>query len=241
MMHLLHSPNRKRRLLLMGSMLMLLISGITLGTSMSPSRKSTEPVRLLALGDSYTIGESVAEDERWPMQLRDRLMENGVEVEWYKIIARTGWKCKELSAAIDASSVTNDYNLVGLLIGVNDYFQGRPIEEYKRRFPELLERAIKFAGGRKERVFVVSIPDYSYTPLYQAHHDPISSGIDQFNDANRKASLAAGVTYIDITALSRNWEKDPELVADDGLHPSGKQYAAWVKLMEPKILEMLMD
>lgn len=239
MMHLFHSQNRKRRLLLIGSMLTLLISGITLGMGMSPAQHNGQSIRLLALGDSYTIGESVNESERWPMILRDRLIEKGHEVEWYKIIARTGWKCKELSSAIDASSVTNDYNLVGLLIGVNDYFQGRPIEEYKRRFPELLQRAIGFAGGRKERVFVISIPDYSYTPLYQAHHETISDGIDQFNDANRKVSLAAGVHYFDITPISRQGLRDPELVAPDGLHPSGKQYAAWVKLMEPKILEML--
>ncbi len=103
----------------------------------------------------------------------------------------------------------------------------------------MLETAIRLAKGRKERVFVVSIPDYSYTPLYKDHHESISRGIDDFNTIAKRVSIASGVQFIDITPISRKGLEDPSLVAGDGLHPSGKQYSAWVKLMEPIVLEML--
>jgi lysophospholipase L1-like esterase len=181
----------------------------------------------------------VDEKDRWPMLLRERLQANAIEVEWYKIIARTGWKTRELAEAIKVSSPTPDYDLVGLLIGVNDDFQGRGLDEYKQRFQGLLETAVRLAKGRKDRVFVISIPDYSYTPSYQDYRETISRDIDDFNAINKKVTLAAGIQYFDITPISRKGLEDPELVAYDGLHPSGKQYAAWVKLMEPTILKML--
>jgi lysophospholipase L1-like esterase len=238
-----HLPRPSRVLLLAASAVLLLAGAVAfLPHPPSPNMDAeTTSVRLLALGDSYTIGESVAEDQRWPMVLRERLQANGIEVEWYKIIARTGWKTRDLKEAIEVSQPTHDYNLVGLLIGVNDYFQGRGLDEYRQRFQGLLETAQTLAGGRKDRVFVISIPDYAYTPLYKAHRETISKGIDDFNAVNKKVTLAAGIQYFDITPISRQGLADPELVASDGLHPSGKQYAAWVKLMEPKILEMLQD
>jgi lysophospholipase L1-like esterase len=197
------------------------------------------PVRYLALGDSYTIGEAVTEDERWPMQLRDSLLAHGMEMEWYKIIAHAGWKSRELREAIDQVKPDKNYNLVSLLIGVNDFFQGRSIDEYKTRFQQLLDIAVAHAGGRKDRVFVVSIPDYSYTPRYKDHQDIVSKGIDAFNVLNRKITLAAGIQYIDITILSRRGLSDPHWVSLDGLHPSGEQYTAWVKAMLPTVLQML--
>ena len=217
------------------------------GIGMVAFRPSVQPnptppsksIRYLALGDSYTIGESVAESERWPMQLRDSLQTNGIEVEWYKIIARTGWKTKDLKDAISTSNVDADYDLVSLCIGVNDFFQGRGLEEYKQRFQGLLETAVKLARGKKDRVFVVSIPDYAFTPLYQDRRETISRGIDDFNTAAKRASIAFGVQFIDITPISRKGIDDPQLVAGDGLHPSAKQYTAWVKQMLPIVLEML--
>jgi lysophospholipase L1-like esterase len=204
--------------------------------NLTPTSKS---IRYLALGDSYTIGESVSESERWPMQLRDSLQTNGIEVEWYKIIARTGWKTKDLKEAIATSNVDDNYDLVSLCIGVNDFFQGRGLEEYKQRFQGLLETAVRLARGRKDRVFVVSIPDYAFTPLYQDRRETISRGIDDFNTAAKRASLAFGVQFIDITPTSRKGLEDPQLVARDGLHPSAKQYTAWVKQMLPIVMEML--
>jgi lysophospholipase L1-like esterase len=207
--------------------------------SMPSPTAEPSPVRYLALGDSYTIGESVTEDERWPMQLRDSLVAHGIDMEWYKIIAHTGWKARDLRDAIDQVRPDKNYNLVSLSIGVNDYFQGRSIDEYKARFQQLLEIAVAHAGGRKDRVFVVSIPDYSYTPLYKDHQDIVSKGIDAFNLLNRKVTNAAGIQYMDITTLSRKGLSAPQWVSADGLHPSGEQYAAWVKFMLPTILQMV--
>jgi lysophospholipase L1-like esterase len=233
--------SKKLRFVLVGVALL----GVGIGmvafrpSSRTDSGMASTSIRYLALGDSYTIGESVSESERWPMQLRDSLQTGGIEVEWYKIIARTGWKTKDLKEAIAASNVDADYDLVSLCIGVNDFFQGRGLEEYKQRFQGLLETAVKLARGRKDRVFVVSIPDYAFTPLYQDHRESISRGIDDFNTAAKRATIAFGVQFIDITPISRKGLEDPQLVARDGLHPAGKQYTAWVKLIQPTVLEML--
>lgn len=208
-------------------------------TDKSSDAGAVDPIRYLALGDSYTIGESVAESERWPMQLRDSLQAHGIEVEWYKIIARTGWKTRELRDAIDQMKPDKNYNLVSLLIGVNDYFQGRSIDEFKTRFQQLLDIAVSHAGGRKDRVFVVSIPDYSYTPLYKDHMETISRGIDEFNAISRKICNAAGIQYFDITPISRKGLTHPDWVSQDGLHPSAQQYGAWVKQLLPGVLGML--
>jgi lysophospholipase L1-like esterase len=214
--------------------LVAVLAAVAIGfAATGPDKSGQESIRFLALGDSYTIGESVAETGRWPMQLRDSLLAHGEEVAWYKIIARTGWKTRELQSAIDQIQPDHDYNLVSLLIGVNDYFQGRGIDEYKTRFQALLETAVAHAGGHKSRVFVVSIPDYSYTPQYKQHMDIVSKGIDSFNAINKKITLAAGIQYFDITPLSRLGLKHPDWVAYDGLHPSAVQYTAWVKLMLP--------
>jgi lysophospholipase L1-like esterase len=188
----------------------------------------------LALGDSYTIGESVKESERFPNQLADSLRADGTKIGVVKIIARTGWTTDELQTAINTSGLTADstFNMVSLLIGVNNQYRGRSIEEYKPSFTALLERAIKFAGGKKERVVVVSIPDYAYTPFGRGQQT-ISTGIDQFNAANEAITRSMGVAYAQITPISRNGLNDPTLVATDGLHPSGKQYGQWVSVIKP--------
>ena len=188
----------------------------------------------LALGDSYTIGESVKESERFPNQLADSLRVDGIKIGTVKIIARTGWTTDELQNAIATSGLTADstFDMVSLLIGVNNQYRGRSVEEYKPSFTVLLERAIKFAGGKKERVVVVSIPDYAYTP-FGGGRQSISMGIDQFNAANEAITRSMGVAYAQITPISREGLNDPSLVASDGLHPSGKQYGRWVGVMKP--------
>ena len=203
------------------------------------AKPATESVRYLALGDSYTIGESVDEAARWPMQLRDSLLAHSVEVEWYKLIAHNGWRTRDLKEAIDQCRPDKNYNLVSLQIGVNDYFQGRGLDEYKQRFQQLLETAVAHAGGRKERVFVLSIPDYSYSPKQKDQIETVSKGIDDFNNINKKITLAAGIHYIDVTAISRRGLSHPDWICADGLHPSATQYAAWVKAMLPAVLEMV--
>ncbi|MEO8381897.1 MAG: SGNH/GDSL hydrolase family protein [Acidobacteriota bacterium] len=185
----------------------------------------TRAARYLALGDSYTIGESVAEAERFPNQLARQL---GIAEP--RIIAKTGWTTDELNAAIDAANVTGTYDLVTLLIGVNNQYRGRDAEEYRREFAALLQRAISFAGGDAGKVIVVSIPDWGVTPFAEGRdRAKIGSEIDQFNAINREETRRAGARYADITPISRR--ADPSLVAPDGLHPSGKQYGEWAKVV----------
>jgi len=186
----------------------------------------------LALGDSYTIGESVAEDERWPNQLA-----RAIGLDKPLIIAKTGWTTDELSAAIDKADPRGPYDLVTLLIGVNNQYRGRDAEQYRREFAALLARAIGFAGGNPSRVVVVSIPDWGVTP-FAANRDraKIGAEIDHFNAINREETLKAKARYVDITPVSRRAATDPSLVAGDGLHPSGKMYAEWVKLITPEAL-----
>ena len=184
---------------------------------------------LLALGDSYTIGESVTPVENFANQLAAAL-----RVAQPRIVAKTGWTTDELDKAIDAASLPNRFDLVTLLIGVNNQYRGRDADEYRVQFAALLKRAIGFAGGRPARVIVVSIPDWGVTP-FAAGRDraKIAAEIDRFNAINREETLRAGAHYADITAISRRAANDPSLLAADGLHPSGRMYAQWVAVIVP--------
>jgi lysophospholipase L1-like esterase len=192
-------------------------------------------VNFLALGDSYTIGESVAEQERWPVHLIRELRAMGYECKDPRIIATTGWRTDDLKKAALAADLKDEYNLVSLLIGVNNQYQGKSVDDYVPEFEELLQMAIKYAQGDKSKVFVVSIPDYGFTPFGKEKQEQISAAIDQFNEKNKSIAKKYGITYINITPISRDGFKDPSLIASDGLHPSGKMYSLWVK----KILEAL--
>jgi lysophospholipase L1-like esterase len=184
--------------------------------------------RYLALGDSYTIGESVGPADCFPQQLAAQL---GITEP--QIIARTGWTTDELNAAIDDAVVEGKYDLVTLLIGVNNQYRGRDPEQYRGEFAALLGRAIGFAGGDAKKVVVVSIPDWGVTP-FAATRDRagIASAIDRYNAVNREETAKAGARYVDITPVSRRG--DAALVAPDGLHPSATQYAEWVRLALPE-------
>lgn len=186
------------------------------------------PVRFLALGDSYTIGESVVEAQRWPEQLITELKKRGYTCHAPEIVAVTGWRTDDLAKALEKKDLSGDYTLVSLLIGVNNQYQGRSVDEYRVQFEALLKRAVAYAGDDKSRVFVMSIPDYGYTPFGRERQASISPAIDAFNAVNQNVTRQYGVTYIDITDISRRGLEDPELVAADGLHPSGKMYAQWV-------------
>lgn len=189
----------------------------------------------LALGDSYTIGESVAEDQRWPVQLVKALKERGRRFDQPTIIATTGWRTDQLKTAIEGYELARNYDLVSLLIGVNNQYQGRSISEYQKQFSELLHLAIDYAGGDKSRVLVLSIPDYGYTPFGKEKQQSISREIDAFNEVNKLITQKNGVAYINITDISRRGLEDPNLVASDGLHPSGDMYRLWVQ----RIIERL--
>lgn len=189
--------------------------------------------RYLALGDSYTIGESVAESERWPNQLARAL-----KIAQPQIIAKTGWTTDELNAAIDAADPKGTFDLVTLLIGVNNQYRGRDAEQYRREFAALLQRAIGFAGGDAKKVIVVSIPDWGVTPFAESRdRAKIAGEIDRFNAINREEAKKAGARYVDVTPTSRGG--DAALVAEDKLHPSAKQYAAWAALILPQATEAL--
>lgn len=186
-----------------------------------------EPIRYLALGDSYTIGESVDVKERWPVQFVDSLRARGYTVDSLKIIATTGWRTDQLQTAIESQDPAG-FNLVSLLIGVNNQYQGGSLAVYKTEFEALLKKAIELAGGNRYKVLVLSIPDYAFTPF--ANGDTaITRELDEFNQANRAISAQYGVPYFHITDISRRGLEHPELVAGDGLHPSGKMYALWVE------------
>ncbi|HZY78790.1 MAG TPA: SGNH/GDSL hydrolase family protein [Cyclobacteriaceae bacterium] len=192
---------------------------------------SQTPIKYLALGDSYTIGESVAENERWPVQLAEVLRKKGRNIEGPKIIATTGWRTDNLKNAINIAKLKNEYGLVSLLIGVNNQYQGKPIEQFKVEFEDLLKTSIQLAGGKKENVFVVSIPDYGYTPYGKPKQQQISKEIDEYNAIIKETTGKYGVAYYYITDISRKGLNDPGLVAEDGLHPSGKMYSEWVDLI----------
>ncbi|HEY0743856.1 MAG TPA: SGNH/GDSL hydrolase family protein [Chryseosolibacter sp.] len=188
-------------------------------------------MKFLALGDSYTIGESVAEDQRWPIQLVKQLKARGKNFDAPQIIATTGWRTDDLKEAIIAANPPKDFDMVSLLIGVNNQYQGKSVESYAPEFEELLKMAIAFAGGDKERVFVVSIPDYGYTPFGKEKQESITKALNDYNRVNKEITMKYGVKYFNITDISRKSFEDPGLVANDGLHPSGKMYKQWVEVI----------
>lgn len=196
--------------------------------------KISEPVKFLALGDSYTIGQSVPENERWPVQLMNALSANGFQTGELRIIAQTGWRTDNLRNAINQQLPLNGFNLVSLLIGVNNQYQGGTPQAYAPEFEDLLSQAIALAGYNPARVFVLSIPDYAYTPFGNGNPG-ISQQIDAFNEVNRNISSLFEVTYIDITPISRNGLSNPALIAGDGLHPSGLMYGLWVDEIMKKV------
>ena len=196
-------------------------------------------MRILSLGDSYTIGEGVAESDRWPVQLAARLREHGIPCADPFIIARTGWTTDELDAAITQAAPIGPFDLVTLLIGVNNQYRGRVVDEYGEQFRGMLDRAIHFAGDRPGRVVVLSIPDWGVTPYAEGwDRNRISAEIDAFNTINRAETLAAGARYVDITPVSRTF-RQTGLLVEDGLHPSARMYERWVDLALPVVIQSL--
>lgn len=223
--------------------LILLTISILLSTCLSYQTTipmNNTPRTFLALGDSYTIGESVAEMERWPVQLVAALRTRNIAIEDPVIIARTGWTTDELNTAIDNANPEVHFDIVTLLIGVNNQYRGRSVEEYRAEFKALLGRAIEFAGGSPARVIVVSIPDWGAMPFAEGRNrKEIAKEIDAFNAINWEESVRSGSHYVDITPISREVERYPELIGGDGLHPSAIQYTYWTEIILPKALKAL--
>ena len=201
-------------------------------------------MKYLALGDSYTIGEGVAADARWPVLLARALRDDGVAIDDPRIIATTGWTTDELSAAIDAAEPLGDWDFVTLLIGVNNQYRGRGLDEYRAQFEALLHRAIAFAAGRSDRVLVLSIPDWGVTRFgAESGRDlaQVSREIDAFNDAARDISTRDGVAFVDIAPVSRVRGPEPAMQAEDGLHPSAAMHALWLQAALPVAQLLLSD
>jgi lysophospholipase L1-like esterase len=188
-----------------------------------------QSVTYLALGDSYTIGESVIASEQYPNQIVSKLRKQGKMIDDPVIIAKTGWTTFELKKAMtDENILDKKFDFVSLLIGVNNQYRGLKIEDYDKEFKALLNDAIALTGGLKKNVFVVSIPDWGVTPFGLKSTKPkISENIDLFNSVNEKITKELGITYIEITKESRKAKEDTSLIAEDGLHPSGKMYEQW--------------
>lgn len=202
--------------------------------------KTIDPLNYLALGDSYTIGENVPQIDSYPYQLTNLLNFHSPQVKPPTIIATTGWTTDELINAIAKSGITDKkFDFVTLLIGVNDQYRKLSQDNYRAKFEQVLNTAIDFAKGDTSRVFVLSIPDWGVTPFASGQDSVIGQQIDQFNAINKAISLKAGVNYLDITGISRQAATDLTLIAPDGLHPSGKMYMEWVRLLEPMVQERI--
>lgn len=194
----------------------------------------------LALGDSYTIGESVPESQNFPNQLVGQLISVGLAIGPPVVIAKTGWTTGELLSAIEATpGLINNFDLVTLLIGVNNQYRGEAEVTYRTEFRQLLQTAIAYANNDKSHVFVISIPDWGVTTFAKINgrdQNTVSREIDIFNAINKQETEAFGINYTDITPASRIADMDESLLASDGLHPSAKMYKDWVANLAPKVL-----
>lgn len=191
----------------------------------------------LALGDSYTIGEAVPEEGRWPVQLSNKLKMDSITLD-PTIVATTGWTTDELLSGIVKADISETYDLVSLLIGVNNQYRGYDEDQYEKEFKVLLDRAIEFANGNNHHVFVVSIPDYGVTPFVaekELNKEKIAHELDSYNAIAQKIATLRDISFIDITEISRMAEEDTSLVASDGLHPSAKMYQMWVDKMYDQV------
>lgn len=194
-------------------------------------------INYLALGDSYTIGQSVCETCRFPAQLKDSLKNHlpDSSIISLKVFAQTGWTTTNLKTAIANENLMANYDLVTLLIGVNNQYQNRPFSLYETEFPELLQTAITLAKGNKNNVIVVSIPDYAYTPFGQSSSNPsaISSQLDNYNAFAKNHAESLGIEFVNITDITREGLINPNLVASDNLHPSELAYSKFVERLLP--------
>ncbi len=196
-----------------------------------------KPLRYLALGDSYTIGESVPLIKNFPHQTVALLKKEKIEIDEPAIIAKTGWTTDELQEQISRTRLAVPFDFVTLLIGVNNQYRGRSAEEYAQQFEELLQEAISFTGDKPTHVIVLSIPDWGVTPFAEGRdRNKIAKEIDAFNVINERIAKKYNVHYINITPFTREVVKDQTLVAEDGLHPSAKDYGRWAE----KVKEVMM-
>jgi lysophospholipase L1-like esterase len=193
-----------------------------------PVTKVHPSYTLLCLGDSYTIGEMVLPNENFPNQTAQLFHRSGHDFADPEILAKTGWTTDELQNAINKYHFKASYDFVTLLIGVNNQYRGRAVQDYKPQFESLLQQSIKLANGKADHVIVLSIPDWGVTPFAKdRNRNSIAKEIDDYNQANKEISSTYHVNYIDVTPGTREAADDLSLLAADGLHPSAKEYARW--------------
>ena len=186
--------------------------------------------RFLALGDSYTIGEGVEANECWPMQLAALLRAEGIDIAEPEIIAATGWTSADLAQAIDTQAPVGPFDLVSVLVGVNNQYSGDSVDEFSSDFQVVLEQAISLAGDNPFRVIALSIPDWGVTPHAEGRDAAaIAAGIDVFNRAALMMVMQTGPHWVDVTTASREAGGEASMLAGDGLHPSGEAYSVWAK------------
>ncbi len=206
-----------------------------------PPQLGLQSYSYLALGDSYTIGQGVDESARWPVQLADRLLADSLDLRDMMILAQTGWTTDELFSAIQAAlDLRTSYDLVSLLIGVNNQFRGYPLDQYERELKTLLEKCLSFVEGNPERVFMLSIPDYGLTPFGRGGNPPqIAQELDTYNALADSLCGVYSIAFYDITEVTRQFGSLPEYVASDSLHPSGRMYEAWVEKIEDQVKSLI--
>lgn len=224
----------------------LYIALISACASPSSSKKTTQDnkenkaISYLALGDSYTIGESVPSNKRWPVLLVKAIKSKGHDILTPTIIAKTGWRTDNLLKAMEAQlKPATKYDLVSILIGVNNQFQGKSIETYEKDLRILFDQAIAYSKKGKAGVFVLSIPDYGATPYGASRAESIGQAIDKWNAVSKKVTLEYQLPWHDITPISRTATENKSLVAGDDLHPSGKMYQLWVDQITAKVIELI--
>jgi len=205
-----------------------------------PAPKEARASTYLALGDSYTIGQSVPEADQWGRQLVGLLRADSVEISNPVTIAQSGWTTSELALAIAAKNPEPIYDMVSLLIGVNNQYRGQSIDTYRTEFSELLETSIRLAKGNPEHVLVLSIPDWGTTPFGRNYNpEQVAAEIDLFNAVAKEVTEAAGIPFINITTLTREAAADQSYIAGDGLHYSGKMHREWALLALPYAKQIL--
>lgn len=227
----------------MKNVILILFGLLIMGCKNSPendkAQETERELSYLALGDSYTIGESVEPEMRWPVQLVDSLREQDFLVDYPVIIAQTGWTTQDLLTAMDQKLQEEEFDLVSVLIGVNNQYQGKSIEDYEADLHKVFEQAIAHSKTGNSGVFVVSIPDYGATPFGASRSEEIAEEIEEFNSVFKKVATEYELEFYNITPISKEALEDETLVASDDLHPSGKMYSQWVEEFVDKVISKI--
>ena len=195
-----------------------------------------DTIRFIALGDSYTIGQSVDKSDTWPNQFIDSLFGLGFYIERNDVLATTGWTTGKLLQALNDSDLKQDYNLVSILIGVNNFYQNQPVGTFRLELSNIIDAALTLTNQDTGALFLITIPDYGYTPFGESQKEVISANTNLYNQIKDSTAKEYGIPLVDITPISRNGIIDPDLVAKDGLHPSEKQYRLWVNMVIEELI-----